>query len=97
MRPVVVLAGLLLLNGLLLPPLLRWVGRSAAWLRDPERRGTVVVRWGLDQLAQTLLFWRYPDRDNELTELLCAVGVVVLLLALSAFTLLRELRPVLER
>ena len=34
MRPVVVLAGILLLDALLLPPLLRWVARSAAFRGD---------------------------------------------------------------
>ena len=91
MRPVVVLAGILLLNALLLPPLLRWVGRSAAFLGDRGRRRREVGRWVLDEVAQALMWWRTPDRDDEVGALLLPLGLTAVLLLASAYTLAREL------
>ena len=91
MRPVVVLVGILLLNALLLPPLLRWVARSAAFLGDRDRRGRVLVRWVLDGVADALMSWRVADRHNEATSLLFALAVTAALLVASALTLAREL------
>ena len=97
MRPIVVLVGLLLMNALVLPPLLRWVGRSADWLRDPERRGRVAVRFALDELAEALMTWRLPDRRNEVRELLAALGVTAALLVADALTVRSELADALAR
>ena len=90
MRRVAVVLCLLVLNALLLPVLLRWIWRSAYWLREPGERGRVVVRLLLDELAQWLMFWRYPDRENPATSLLLAVAVLFALLLADAWTLTRE-------
>ena len=90
MRSVAVLAGLTVLNLLVLPPLLRWIRRSAEWIGDAGRRREVVGRFALDELAEALMCWRVPDHTNELGGLIAAVGVTALLLGLEAMTILHE-------